>query len=568
MAKPPKKIPRTLSPDPSGTPIDPSGHPLGATAGGITHPAPGAENAPTAAGASSSALPAVAASTFTIHHLPAVTSAQSTIPLHRAPAGSGIERAAAWVSLYLRSTEQAAAASSASSARMQHPVFINAELASQLKPLTGAEDGLRYDKHKKPYVDLRDGTVMVGKTPNGWRQTHAGEASPTGKWVERIPGTKKWRESDGPQHSQQAATGSVPTETTDAIFGPSNRPQRARASNVASTTSALIRRLAAQQPAVLDLSVAQWKNWGKTAKPQTGESIEIEGLHYPTVKQVLHADTEQVFLQHPRFKPEGFDEFENMLRHDPSIQPKWAMKHNGQWQVLDTPPPLEMSVTQYVSAALNSLSEHSANNLARAVFDRASTPQGIDGDGLSAMTLALRHWTDRVNRISPQPGLQDPLMLLPVLPARQNDQYAGGLLTLPAPVSSGLQRLDFDVHPLDSMPGASSTRDVFERILGLSNYRINPKRHPHPSGEDVMVFHREGVAAVFVLRLTPVTQTPVPRYSVIDSRLANPDFRRRLSEAESQALNEHLDNYEVVFLVGGKEQVSPDSSTLFIVREG
>jgi hypothetical protein len=569
MAKPPKKIPRTLSPDASATPVELSGNPLGATAGEIIHPGPGGDNVPGAAGASSTALPAVTSpQTVTIHPLADVTSPRPTITVHHFPESSGSSRAADWVSLHFSESQQAAAASTATSASVQHPVFIHAESASQLKLQEGTAEGFRYDKYKKAYVEMHDGMVMVGKTADGWRQTHAGEASPTGKWVEQIPGTKQWREIDEPRHRLQAATDPVSTETTDALPGPSNRPYPVQESDVASTTGVLIERLSAQRPAALDLSVAQWKNWGKTTKPETGESIEIEKLHYPLVRQVLRADTDLVYLQHPRFKPQGFDEFENMLRNDPSIQPKWALKRNGQWKVLDNHAPFEMSATQYVSSALNSLSDRSANNLARAVFERVSTPQGIDAGGLSALTLTLRHWTDRVNNTSPHPSFSDPLMLLPILPARHNDQYAGGLLALPAPVSSRLQRLDFDVQQLDSMPSASSTRDVFERILGLSGYSINPNRHPHPSGEDVMIFHREGVAAVFVLKLTPVTQTPVPRYSVVGSEIASPQFQRTLSEADRQALAEHLKSYKVIYLVGGKQQISPDNSTLFIVREG
>jgi len=569
MAKPPKKIPRTLPPDASGLPVELSGNPLGSTAGEIIHPGPGGDNVPSTAGASSGALPAIASpQTVTIHPLSAVTSPRPTITIHHFPEGSGSSRAADWVSMHFSASQQAAAASTSTSASLQHPVFINAESASQLKLQKGTKEGFRYDKHKKAYVEMHDGMVMVGKTPDGWRQTHAGEASPTGKWIEQIPDTKQWREIDGPRHSRQAVTDPASTETTDALPGPSNRQHPAQEIDVASTTSVLIERLSVQRPAALDLSVAQWKNWGKTTQPETGESIEIEKLHYPLVKQVLRADTELVYLQHPRFKPEGFDEFENMLRHDPSIQPKWALKRNGQWKVLDNHAPFEMSATQYVSTALNSLSEHSANTIARTLFDRVSTPEGIDAGGLSAMTLTLRHWTDRVNITSPHPGLSDPLMLLPILPSRHNDQYAGGLLALPAPVSSRLQRLDFDVPQLDSRSSVSSTRDVFERILGLSGYSINPNRHPHPSGEDVMIFHREGVAAVFVLRLTPFTQTPVPRYSKVGSEIANPDFQRSLSEADRQALAEHLNNYELIYLVGGKQQISPDNSTLFIVREG
>ncbi|MFJ2531323.1 hypothetical protein [Pseudomonas helmanticensis] len=569
MAKPPRKAPRTLSPDSSGTPIEHSGNPLGPTTGEITHPAPDAVNLPAAAGASSSALPAIAAPrTVTVHPLSPVTSPRPTITIHHYPEGSGQSRAAGWVSLHFRESRQAAVASTSTREQAQRSGFINAELASQLKLQPDTVEGFRYDKHNKAYVEMDDGMIMVGNTAHGWRQTHAGEATPTGKWVERIPGTKRWREIDEPRHRHQAATDPVSTETTDAIPGPSNRSQRAQEVDVASTTNVLVERLSAHQAAALDLSVAQWKNWGKATKPETSESIEIEGLHYPLVKQVLHADTELVYLQHPRFKPEGFNEFENMLRHESSLQPKWALKRNGQWRVLDNHAPFEMSPTQYVSTALRYLSEHSVNNLARAVFNRVSTPEGIDAAGLSAMTLTFRHWADGVNETMAQHSLSDPLMMLPRLPARHHDQYAGGLLTLPALTSNRLQRLDFDARQQDSMPSASSSRDFFERILGLSGYSINPNRHPHPSGEDVMIFHREGVAAIFVLRLTPVTQTPIPRYTVVGSELANPDFQSRLSQVERQALAEHLNHYEVVYLVGGKEQFSPDNSTLFIVREG
>lgn len=184
------------------------------------------------------------------------------------------------------------------------------------------------------------------------------------------------------------------------------------------------------------------------------------------------------------------------------------------------------------------------------------------------MTLTLRYWADRANNTSPQPGLADPLMLLPTLPVQPHAQYPGGVLPLPVPDSNRLQRLDFKFHELDSMPNTASARDLFERILGLNGYSINPNRHPHPSGEDVMIFHREGVAAVFVLKLPPVTQTPIPRYSAVGTELVHPQFLSKISAADKQALAEHLNNYEVIYLVGGKEQISPDHSTLFIVREG
>lgn len=571
MAKPPKKVPRTLPADSSGTPTEHSGNPRGATTGEIAHPVPGTASLPAAAGSSSSsafgALPEHRP-TITIHHLPAPVAERPSVIVHHFPEGAGPSNVANWVALHYSENQQAAVASSSTSGRVQHPVFINAESANRLKLRPDTEEGIRYDKHNKVYVEMQGGMIMLGNTPDGWRQTHAGESTPTGKRVEQIPGTKLWREIDGPRQGHRAATDAASTETTDATPGPSKRPHLSEEVDVTSNAGTLVRRLSVQRSPALDLSTAQWKNWGKTTKPQTGESIEIDGLHYPTVKQVLRADTELVYLQHPGFKPEDFDGFENMLRHEPSKQPKWVLKRDGQWRVLDNHLPFEMSPAQYASHAMSHLSEHSANNLARAVFDQVSTQQEIDAGGLSLMTLTFRHWVDRVNNTSPRHSLSDPLMLLPTLPAQHHAQYAGGMLSLPAYSSNRLQRLDFDVKPLDFIPGPSSTRDLFERLLWLSGYKVNPKRHPHPSGEDVMIFHREGIAAVFVLRLSPATQGPVPRYTAVGSELSQPLFLSTLSAKDKQALAEHLQKYEVIYLLGGKEQISPDSSTLFIVREG
>jgi hypothetical protein len=575
MAKPPKKVPSTLPPDSSGTPTGHSGNPRGATTGEIVHPVPGIASLPSAAGSSSSTafgtLPEHRP-TITIHHYPGRVVEHPSVIVHHFPEGAGPSNVANWVALHYSENQQTAVASSATSGRVQHPVFINAESAGQLKLQPGTEEGFRYDKRHKAYVEMQGGMIMVGHTPDGWRQTYAGESTPTGKRVEQIPGTPLWREIDGPRQGHQTASDTGTIDTSYAMPGPSKRPRLHEDANVdvdvASNTGTLVRRLSVQRSPALDLSTTQWKNWGKTTKPQTGESIEIDGLHYPTVKQVLRADTELVYLQHPGFKPDDFDGFENMLRHEPSKQPKWVLKREGQWRVLDNHLPFEMSPTQYASHAMSYLSEHSANNLARAVFDQVSTHQEIDASGLSLMTLTFRHWIDRVNNTSTRHSLSDPLMLLPTLPTQHHAQYAGGTLSLPAYSSNRLQRLDFDVPPLDFIPGPSSTRDLFERFLGLSGYSINPKRHLHPSGEDVMVFHREGIAAVFVLRLTAVTQGPVPRFTAVGSELSEPLFLSTLSERDARLLAEHLQRYEVIYLLGGKEQISADSSTLFIVREG
>jgi hypothetical protein len=60
----------------------------------------------------------------------------------------------------------------------------------------------------------------------------------------------------------------------------------------------------------------------------------------------------------------------------------------------------------------------------------------------------------------------------------------------------------------------------------------------------------------------------VPRYTVAGSEMANPQFKSTLSPAEKQALDEQLTRFDIIYLVGGKQQISPGSTTLFIVREG
>ncbi|WP_322846440.1 hypothetical protein [Pseudomonas sp. B33.4] len=574
MAKPPKKITRPLSPDSSVTSTDPLQNPLGISPDDVAHPGGDATHINPAPGASST-HPGLATiepqPTVTIHHRPAATVERPTVIIHHLPEGAGTSRAASWVSRHFAENQPAASAGTATRQRVLHPVFIDPESAVKLKSKPSTEDGLRYDKHKKAYVEMSAGMVMVGKTPDGWRQTHSGESTPTGEWVEQIPGSRLWREIDAPR--QGAQSDSVSVEATDATPGPSKRPRLDEQSNVTIDASTLVENIFLQQNVALDLSTGQWKNWGKTTKPESGESIEIDGLHYPIVKQGVQADTGLVYLQHPGFSPDSFDTFEHMLRHEPSRQPKWALKREGQWKVLDTHPPFEMPTTAYVSTAFRSLSDHSTNLLARAVFDRVALPQGVTAHGLSVMALTFRHWIDRVSNEAPMHSLSDPLVMLPKLPTSHGSVADGGLLTLPSYTSNQLQRLDFDPKrfPLEwltyaAQPTAASLRVLLTSILQHSGYSIN--NTPRQLRENALIFHREGVAAVFVLKLPPITGNHIPRYTAPGSGLLEPGFLNMLSPAQKQQLGSLLPHTELIYLVGGIQHVSSDNPTLFIVREG
>ncbi|TMU71559.1 hypothetical protein FGA82_26195 [Pseudomonas fluorescens] len=552
MAKPPKKIPRATSPETSVTSTNPVLNPLGALPGETGHAEPsGTTGNPLSDAYSPHASPNAAAARPSVIIRPAL-SRESQL---------GLSRAAEWVRQHSIEVQPSAHAGTSMSEAPPQPVFINTESASQLKLQVSTAEGFRYDKHKKAYVEMHGGMVMVGKTLDGWRQTHAGESTPTGERVEQIPGTRLWRELDATQQG--------PHSVTD----PGRRPGLDEHAYAAINASTLVEQLFSRQNVALDLSAGQWKNWGKTIKPDSGESIEIDGQHYPIIAQGLRADTGLVYLQHPGFSPDSYDAFENMLRHEPSRQPKWALKHQGQWKVLDNHPPFAMSATQYVSTAYNYLSEHSTNNLARAVFDRVSLPQGVNAHGLSVMALTFRHWIDRVNNEAPMHGLSDPLVMLAKLPTPPGSLAGGGLLTLPAHDSVGLQRLDFNPKRFPqewavyaAAPTAGSLRALLVSVLQHNGYSINPTTRRLSEG--ALIFHRSGVAAVFVLKLPPITGNQVPRTTPAGHELTDPAFQSRLSTAQKQQLDSHLAHTEVIYLVGGLQQISPDNPTLFIVREG
>ncbi|WP_311886280.1 MULTISPECIES: hypothetical protein [unclassified Pseudomonas] len=577
MAKPPKIASNTKLHEPPAPPITPPLPPLGNLPGEIAMTARGTAHGSTEAGPSSQpfTLPAQESHpTVTIHHRPATSDTRPSVIAPRLPTAADSLPAAVtpashianWIARHFATGHEPAFAVPSVNAQMQQSYLIDAELAAQLKKTPSTEEGFWYDKFKKAYVEIPDGMVMVKKQLGGWRQTRAGEATPTGKWVVKNPDSKIWREMDSDDIAAPASPQASATTAADAGPGPAKRPRLTEDNATSSGSSVVIDHIIfGQQSAPLDLSSAHWKNWGKTTKPVTGESVEIAGMHYPIVEQVLASDTDYVYLQHPTFKPEGFDAFEDMLRHDPSKQPKWVTKINGQWEVAANVMPFEMSPTQYVSRSVRHLSERSANSLAKAVSDRVTTPQGIGADGLTIMSLTFRHWLNRTQK-TPYRDLSDPLLILPTLTTRPHDQYEGGMLHLPAPDSTPLQRLDFDIP--DTTPANSGIRELFEQVLQDNGYTINPRQHPLANGEDVFIFHREGLSAVFVLKLPALTQTAVPRYTVAGSEMANPQFKSTLSPAEKQALDEQLTRYDIIYLVGGKQQISPGSTTLFIVREG
>ncbi|QRK85970.1 hypothetical protein JN757_09435 [Pseudomonas granadensis] len=538
MAKPPKKIPRLSS---TQTPTT------------STHPSPAVKG--TSAGDSGQS----AASVITASPFPDTRATRPTVTISEPPASDtalSMTRAGDSVQQHALGTEPPTSGSPSTSEGSSETVFINPEFATQLTRKRNSEEGFLYDKRNKTYVELQEGIVMVGHAADGWRQTYAGESTPTGKKVEQIPGSTLWRE----------------TASVSPISLVQSAPATQR-SPAPSDTRTLIDNLVSRQTEALDLSAGPWQNWGKSTRPESGDSIEIDGLHYPILAQNLGSESGLVYLQHPGFALDRFDAFESMLRDEPSRQPMWARKRDGHWQVLDGYPPFEMSPSQYVATAFRHLSQRSSSNLARAVFDRASLPTGINGDGLSVVSLTYRHWLDRVNNVAPGFGLAEPLLMLPKLSTPPGSTPGAGLLALPDYNSTQLQRLDFDPSKFPAQwaaytaqPSALNLRTMFLNLLQDNGYIFAPPTNLLV--ENALIFHRPDIAGLFILKLPLVSGDQVPRYTAPGSNFADPDFLAGLGAENKRHLDQYLSQVEVAHLVGGVQRLSADTQTLFIVREG
>lgn len=563
MAKSPKKIPLSPQPDNTANPTRPVTEPPGGSHGDTGHSVPaltGTEPTPGTSTGSGADVPGRHSSVI-ISQMP---EPEPHVPARRASAEDDPRLPGA--------SQATPAIDSAIGTDLRPATFIDPALAALLTSADSSAEGIRYDKHKKTYVDLEHGTVMVRKHPDGsYQQTHPGELSPTGERVEQIPGSKRWRQV-APNRSPVDAD-PVLVEANEPTPGPSKRPRLDEQTSAAEEAGILVESLLSRQPDALDLSAGQWRNWGKNTPPESGASIEIEGAHYPIVDQGIHPVTGLVYLQHPGFAPGRYDAFEQMLRLEPSRQPKWALHRDGQWRVLENHFPFEMPLKQYVANSFKYLSDHSQSNLARAVFDQSHPLGTVTGHGLSVMTLTFRHWMDRINNEAPMRGLMDPLLMLPPLPVQPFTMVPGGVLSLPAPSPRFLQRIDFDPQqfPLEwgtyaAAPTGPSLRTLFSTVLRQNGYVINTT--PRAMSEGALLFHREGVAAIFVLKLPRVTGSTIARYSVPGAEMSSPAFLAKLSHVSRQTLTTHLAQNQIVYLVGGTQEIAPGKPTLFMVREG
>lgn len=427
----------------------------------------------------------------------------------------------------------------------ESPSFIAAHLAATLTKAEISADGIRFDKRKRSYVDLEEGTVMVRRNTDGnYQQTSPNELIPSGPLLEQIPGSTRWR---------RKAQG----EAVEPQADPGKRPRLDEDSDTSSP---------------LDFSVRAWRNWGKLNKPQSGQSIEMDGLHYPIVPQVLLPTTQTAYIEHPRFSPARFDAFEQMLRDDPTLQPQRVEKKDGQWHVEQGAPLFEKPLTHYVAGAVAHLSDQSSSAVARTVFNHSRDAEVINGEGITVLSQTFRHWADRTTTSAPRRELADPLMLLPTL-ARQNGNPDAGIISLPSPSAESLQRLDFNPQRLPNewreytaAPTDDGLQKLFRTLLEHNGYRVGAASHP--LSEHALIFYRDKLDAMFVLKLPHVSGNDITRYTRPGSELKSSAFQMKIGEVAWQRLSQYFDKDQIIYLLGGTQALSPQQQTLFIVREG
>ncbi|WP_277761302.1 hypothetical protein [Pseudomonas sp. A34-9] len=452
-------------------------------------------------------------------------------------------------------------------APVEAPIYLDPADAAQLSPAKNTLDGIRYDKHRKTYVDTAFGTVMVRRNADGeYQQALATATDSPNVFFEQIPRTKLWRRKTLQvvhiKNRSQQGKRRPPHDIDEPTPGPSKRGHLENDPNTAQT---LTENLLSANPQAINLSYGLWRNWGKTLQSPLGQHIEIEGLHYRIVPQLLDADSRLVYVQHPLFSPALYDAFEYMLRDNPSLQPKWAIKIEHQWTVLDSGFPFEMPITQYVSRTFRHLSDSSVSSLARALFNQANRSEVITGHGLSVMIQTFRYWKARNYQQPPRAELADPLLTLRNLSGERDTS------TIPLSVGEGLQRLDLDPgrfpyhwNKYATAPTLPNLRKMFSDVLEDDGYVISSASHT--LGEDTLLFHRKTIDAVFVLKLPPLINGRLHRSEQPGAELTGPVLQTLIGQ-QQQPLVSYLIADKVVYLLGGVQTDALGQTTLFVFRE-
>lgn len=446
----------------------------------------------------------------------------------------------------------------------QTSLFLPPHLAALLTIAPDTTNGIRYDKHKNAYVNMAEGTAMVRRNDDGqFELAWSGQRS-TGDLVEQIPQTTLWRRKVG--GAVQADNRRPAPAAEEPTAGPSKRP-RLEAEPDATGPSAPVS------------SASDWHAWGSAVKPSTGDSIEIDGQHYPIVSQAGHATDALVFIKPPLFAAEGFEAFEQMLRTTPQLQPKgavklkerWGIPINDKWEVV-AGPPFKKPLAQYVADTFPYMADHSASAVARAMFNRANHAETLNGYGLNDLFETFQYWAVRPQNMWDQKvsryDLVDPLLLLPAL-SRPGESY----IAKPSGFAESLQRIDFDLQrvpqhlrKINDEYRSKKLRTLFQSILTEQGYQVSYSFRGSAAQQDALMIQQQGVDLVFILRFPALMQGNYLDFDVTNW-LRTKALVNKHEPSDEALLNKALAEDKVVYLIGGLERDSSGQPSLFVFRQ-
>lgn len=280
--------------------------------------------------------------------------------------------------------------------------------------------------------------------------------------------------------------------------------------------------------------------------------------------------TEVAFLEHPRFSPSRYEDFEQMLHDDPSLQPRWAVRKNNQWEVLDNPLPFEKSLTAYVAETFRDFSDASLNDVARSVFNQADRSNVINASGLMVLKQTFRNWADPSTARIPRRELGDPLLLLPII---TRTTATGWLALTPSDAAGTLRRLDFAPHHFSTewnnytaAPSNYNLKRLVGSVLVRNGYDVFPLTQEHRG--PTLVFTRANHDAVFFMKLGRVDGHAIKDITPPGNELSDPHLTTRIGEQARAKLLTAYGQNKVVWLLGGTQITSSGWQSVFIIREG
>jgi hypothetical protein len=430
-------------------------------------------------------------------------------------------------------------------------------LPSLAEKLTKADvNGLRYDKMKRTYVDVvEEGSVLVRKNAEGeYQATTSSERVPSGPVLESIEGMTLWQrkpqqpvrpsasDDTGPGQSKRPRLGDdIEHAETEANIDPVNAP---------TTTNPFL-----------------WASWGKITKPDAVESIQIGQLHYPILPQGPLADKLPfAFIQHPEFAPSRFEPFELMLQEAPELQPVLTYRtRQAQQKVNGARPVFTKPLTRYVADRFKHFTDQTSRVVAKQLFELSSDAGEINGSGIARMLQTLRHWEGKSTL--GVLGVGDPLDMLPVTPSREVSRRIVSLL--PPDSVNHLQQLNFNAsHHWDvyaNNPSAENLKTMFINILNESGYETLS-----PNSANVLktlIFKRPNHTKIYFLKLGRVATDDIEIKTPLTPEFDDPLLKNQMSAEMHQTLVAANARKDLVWLIGGVQQLPAKNPSIFIIRD-